>query len=284
MKRHTRSKPRQPRQGIHKTAAWGLLGFGVLLMLDSSTTPMIGRPLWAQWLVLLVAILLVGFGIWFYAKVVMVRWAERQPTELTAHGFFVSSLGGLGIGFGLMALSAFILIILGFYRVDGFRPFGVSQILTLGVLACASVFEELIMRGVALHALDRWLGWVPALILTSLLFGFMHALNPGATLFSCLAIAIEAGLMLGSIMVSRHNLWICIGFHIGWNLTEALLGIPVSGQNIYGFMVMKVQGPTLLTGGSFGIEASLIPVILGLLVSAAFLLCRGRDTMIGSRT
>ncbi|MCT6901443.1 MAG: hypothetical protein M3Z40_10400 [Bifidobacterium sp.] len=49
-------------------------------------------------------------------------------------------------------------------------------------------------------------------------------------------------------------------------------------------MVMKVQGPTLLTGGSFGIEASLIPVILGLLVSAVFLLCRGRDIMIGSRT
>ena len=95
MKRHTRSKPCQPRQGMHKTAAWGLLGFGVLLMLDSSTTPMIGRPLWAQWLVLLVAVLLVGFGIWFYAKVVMVRWAERQPTELTAHSFFVSSLGGL---------------------------------------------------------------------------------------------------------------------------------------------------------------------------------------------
>ncbi|MDT7508033.1 hypothetical protein QRX42_06235 [Bifidobacterium sp. H6bp22N] len=112
----------------------------------------------------------------------------------------------------------------------------------------------------------------------------MHALNPGATLFSCLAIAIEAGLMLGSIMVSRHNLWICRGFHIGWNFTEALLGIPVSGQNIYGFMVMKVQGPTLLPGGSFGIEASLIPVILGLLVSAVFLLCRGRDIMIGSRT
>ena len=70
----------------------------------------------------------------------------------------------------------------------------------------------------------------------------MHALNPGATLFSCLA------------------------------------------KHIYGFMVMKVQGPTLLTGGSFGIEASLIPVILGLLVSAVFLLCRGRDIMIGSRT
>ncbi|MBI0124578.1 hypothetical protein H3U93_03230 [Bifidobacterium sp. W8115] len=48
----------------------------------------------------------------------------------------------------------------------------------------------------AFHALDRWLGWVPALTLTSLLFGLMHALNPGATLFSCLAIAIEAGLML----------------------------------------------------------------------------------------
>ena len=63
MKRHTQSNSRPPRQGIHKTAAWGLLGFGVLLMLDSSTTPMIGRPLWAQWLVLLVAILLMGFGI-----------------------------------------------------------------------------------------------------------------------------------------------------------------------------------------------------------------------------
>ena len=132
---------------------------------------MSGNPLWAQWLMLLVAILLMVFGIWFYAKVVMARWAERQPTELTAHGFFASSLGGRGIGFGLMALSAFILIILGFYSVDGFRPFGVSQILTLAVLACASVFEELIMRGVALHALDRWLGWVPALTLTSLLSG-----------------------------------------------------------------------------------------------------------------
>ncbi|AYJ48814.1 hypothetical protein D8W71_11250 [Rhodococcus sp. P1Y] len=42
-----------------------------------------------------------------------------------------------------------------------------------------------------------------------------------------------------------------------------LLGIAISGHREPGLFLTTAHGPALLTGGTFGLEASIIPVFVG---------------------
>ncbi len=44
--------------------------------------------------------------------------------------------------------------------------------------------EEVLFRGIALRLLDDWLGTWSALLITSVIFGFIHIANPGNGLWS----------------------------------------------------------------------------------------------------
>jgi membrane protease YdiL (CAAX protease family) len=66
--------------------------------------------------------------------------------------------------------------------------------------------------------------------LAAAIFGLVHALNPGATVVSTAAIAIEGGLLLAAAYALIRNLWLPIGLHFGWNFTEGgIFGASVSG-------------------------------------------------------
>jgi membrane protease YdiL (CAAX protease family) len=96
-------------------------------------------------------------------------------------------------------------------------------------------------------------------ILSALIFGFLHIWNPNATLFSSVSIALTAGVILAMLYVITRRLWVPIGLHIGWNLTlGGVYGAPVSGGEPGGIVVSDFTGPDWLTGGAFGPEASII--------------------------
>ena len=42
-----------------------------------------------------------------------------------------------------------------------------------------------------------------------------------------------------------------------------IFDIPVSGNDAHGLVEAKLSGPILLTGGGFGLEASLISIVIG---------------------
>ena len=95
--------------------------------------------------------------------------------------------------------------------------------------------------------------------LAALFFGAAHIFNPGATLWSSAAIAIEAGLLLAMIYHVTRSLWACIGLHAAWNIMQGTLyGIPVSGSKADGWLVSMRTGPDWLSGGVFGAEASVV--------------------------
>jgi len=54
-------------------------------------------------------------------------------------------------------------------------------------------------------------------------------------------------------------------------MLEQLFGIPVSGHIDPSLLIATTRGPAILTGGGFGLEASLIPVAVSLLLTAALL-------------
>jgi membrane protease YdiL (CAAX protease family) len=119
------------------------------------------------------------------------------------------------------------------------------------------------------------MGTWAALIISALFFGAVHLGNPGATLWSSLAIAIEAGLLFGLLYHVTRSLPLCMGLHAAWNFTQGTIyGIPVSGTDADGWLVSTRSGPDWLSGGVFGAEASVVALALcslctvGLLVMA----------------
>jgi membrane protease YdiL (CAAX protease family) len=211
--------------------------------------------------------------------------ARRRTPEIAARRAVPEALLGAAVGLGFVAVSAAVVTALGGYT---FRVADVDLLAVvapiLAVTVGAAVTEELTFRGFALQALERLLGSWTALAVTALFFGLTHLFNPGATAWSALAIAIEAGGLLGAAFLWRRNLWFVIGLHFAWNATVALLGIPVSGHAAPGLLVADVSGPSILTGGAFGIEGSLVTVALGALIAAPMLvLARRRGTLLPAR-
>lgn len=71
--------------------------------------------------------------------------------------------------------------------------------------------------------------------LDAVLFGAGHIPNPGATVFTTAAIALEAGIMLAAFYALTGRLWVSIGFHAAWNFTQGyIFGAAVSGGDCGG--------------------------------------------------
>ena len=119
---------------------------------------------------------------------------------------------------------------------------------------------------------DRW-GTAVALLVSALIFGFVHISNNNATVWSSLAIAVEAGLLLGAAYKWSGTLWVPIGIHWSWNYFQGpIFGFAVSGNGTQSLITPAIQGSDWLTGGSFGAEASIPAFVLGLALAIVFLL------------
>jgi hypothetical protein len=79
--------------------------------------------------------------------------------------------------------------------------------------------------------------------------------------------------LLAAAYVLTGRLWFPMGLHAGWNFSEgSLYGLSVSGFTAKNALTQgALTGPVLLTGGSFGPEASIIAVILCLGVAILLL-------------
>lgn len=202
-----------------------------------------------------------------------VRFYERRGLSEFSRPGALKELGvGLAIGAALFTGTIGVLAALGVYRVTGYGSAEnlVELLLIGGVLA--GVFEETLFRGVVFRILEEWLGTWIALIISAVLFGLIHLLNPNATLFGALSIILEAGVLLAAAYVVTRRLWLVIGLHAAWNFTQGgIFGVQVSGMPAKGLLRGTLSGPTWLSGGDFGAEASIVAVILCVSVAIAFL-------------
>jgi membrane protease YdiL (CAAX protease family) len=131
--------------------------------------------------------------------------------------------------------------------------------------------EEILFRGILFRYVEELAGSWAALIVTSALFGFAHILNPHATWYSSLAIAIEAGLLLGGAYMLTRSLWLPIGLHAAWNFTQGeIFGVPVSGGAVHGLLRSRLVGAPLLSGAGFGLEGSVIAVVIATAAGVCF--------------
>jgi hypothetical protein len=100
-------------------------------------------------------------------------------------------------------------------------------------------------------------------VVSSLVFGLTHLINPEATLEGALFIAVEAGILLAAAYMLTRRLWLSIGFHVAWNYTQsAIFSSIVSGNEAaQGLFRSTVNGPDFLTGGKFGVESSVFSLL-----------------------
>ncbi len=119
-------------------------------------------------------------------------------------------------------------------------------------------WEELVFRGVVLQNIIKGMGLVWAVIISSILFGLVHAGNPDATILSSLMIAFIT-LQLIYAYLKTGQLWLPIGLHLGWNFFQAsVFGFASSGQTSPTMIMQNPIGPDWLSGGSFGAEGSIL--------------------------
>lgn len=267
-------------------------------MMNAKVSPVKKRPLWKWALVLLASVIL---GVMGYALLQFLALADNDlhPIAITLAVAAVLGLYALGvklmeghwprdlglgkllphtmlgwlIGFVYMTLVSSTIVALGNATVDVRGTVWEEICWWLLVFLTVAVGEEMIFRGIIFRQIDeRWNTWT-ALIVSALLFGFIHLPNNGATWWSSLAIAIEAGLMLGAAYKWSGSLWLPIGIHWAWNFTQGnVFGASVSGNVAGGSLLeMQVNGPDIITGGDFGPEASIVAVTLGIIYTLVFL-------------
>lgn len=183
--------------------------------------------------------------------------------ELAGPGKLRELGAGLVWGTALVCAVVAVLAAVGAYRV---AAVGWDKGILIGLVAgiMGGVGEELLFRGVLLRLLEAWLGSWWALAVTAVLFGAMHLSNAGATPVGAAAIALEAGILLGACYLVTRRLWLAIGLHAAWNFVQGgIFGSDISGAvNSRGLFEASFSGPDLLTGGSMGVEGSLVAVVI----------------------
>ncbi|MFI5845162.1 lysostaphin resistance A-like protein [Catenuloplanes sp. NPDC051500] len=217
---------------------------------------------------------LVTGGLTLLAYRVIVGWLEQRPVTEAEPATLLPGVGrGTLAGIGLFTLTIVVIALLGGYRIGGWGSFG-AMVATFGLMCGVAVVEEILLRGIVFRILEQWAGTAIALAVSGLIFGALHLFNDGATIWGALAIAAEAGIMLGAAYVATRSLWLPIGLHLGWNFAElGLFGSTVSGSSLKdgGLVRGLATGHDAISGGAFGPEASIVAVTAGVAVSVVLL-------------
>jgi uncharacterized protein len=186
---------------------------------------------------------------------------------------------GAALGWGLVVLAILPMTLAGTLDIQFWtqsRAFGLL-LLNLVTLATAALVEEVAFRGYPFRRLIEAIGPVAATILMSLLFGFVHILNPSATWTSTF-VTMLAGLLLSVAWLRTRGLWLGWGFHFAWNASMGILfGLPISGINNFSSIVeTRTIGHPGLTGGNYGPEGAGFTAIV-LLIGIVILVRITRD-------
>ncbi len=200
----------------------------------------------------------------FVVMKVLVRHLGEMPRDdLPLASALPQTGAGLLAGGWLITMCVGIAWVLGVYMIDGWGGSESAAMIFLQAGLVAGFVEEVLLRGILFRFVEEFAGSWIALLISSLAFGFLHHANDNATLFSSIAIAIEAGILLGAAYMYTRSLWLAVGIHAGWNVVQGYIwDVPVSGFQVDGLVDARLEGSALLSGGAFGLEASVIALVV----------------------
>lgn len=207
------------------------------------------------------------------AYALYVRLVEmRAASELAGRYAPREGLLGLAGGAALVSIVVGALALIGVYHIEGLHLGAEGLGAALGQMIFVGVFEELLTHAIILRILERAIGTWAALAISSALFGLAHLPGNGIDALA-MAVAVVAGAFLGAAYLATRRLWLCMALHIGWNFTlGSIFSISVSGhERTAGLITGSLSGPAWLTGGAYGLEGSLLTLVLLLGAGAGLL-------------
>ncbi len=260
-------------------SGWGFLLYLAmvlaLFMTARRLNPVLHRLAGTVWLYLAQEIVVVICAL--LPAVAMSRIESRSVGVygLPARGAF-GKMFVWGVIWGFVALSLLLVALRGshaFYfgsvGVHGVRALKLALFWALMFLL-VGFFEEFLFRGYALFTLRRGIGFWPAALALSALFGLVHLGNQGESWRGALAAGL-IGLFFCFTVLRTGNLWFAVGLHASWDWAESYFyGVPDSGTMVQGHLLnASFHGPAWLTGGTVGPEGSvLVFVVIGILFAA----------------
>ncbi|HEU5494170.1 TPA: CPBP family intramembrane metalloprotease [Streptococcus pneumoniae] len=215
---------------------------------------------------------LLAFGFILNTVFRWTRKVEKRPIRTLGfyrENFLSNLLKGFSLGLALFLLTLLGLVALGQYRLDSIHLDTYSLAFTLFTIPfwiLQGTAEELVTRAWLIPQLAKRTNLKVAIIISSSLFTLLHLGNPGITFLSAIDLFLF-GVAMSLYLLKTDTIG---GIHGAWNFAQGnLFGVLVSGQSS-GTSIMKFtpQGnQDWLSGGSFGIEGSIVSsIILFLLI------------------
>jgi membrane protease YdiL (CAAX protease family) len=209
----------------------------------------------------------------FVLYAVLVQKRSLRGLGFAVKGIKIAKEYGLGLLIGLVMMFA---VVLGEILVGGVEFTGISlsvnivpMILLIFVgYMIQGMEEEVMTRGFLMISIARrypvWVG----VLTNALLFGLLHLLNPGATAFSVINTVLH-GILYSMFFLKRDSIWLDGGVHSGWNFSQScIFGQSTSGMPLMA-SVFSMTTPTeksFLTGGDYGLEASIFSTAVSVIV------------------
>lgn len=216
------------------------------------------------------------------------RLLDKRSLVSLGLSFNIAAFKDLIFGFAISGLMAglffFIVLIFDLIEFNGFnlgsasshvdQPFNyvtfisVFSLASLFVLLLEHIFvgywEELVFRGYLFQNMIDGMGLKVAIIISCLIYGLLHAMNPNAGLLSSVIIILFGFLRIYGYLLTK-TLFLSIGMHIGWNFFQGpIFGFAASGHQMASFINQTPAGKSWLSGGEFGPEGSIIiiPIVV----------------------
>ncbi len=200
----------------------------------------------------------------FSTAALMARFEERRfgVYGLPGRGAFRGHFWQ-GVLWGFAMITAMIVLI----RAFGGFSFGRFALGDLAILRYAVLwgvvflavgfFEEFFFRGYTQFTLATGIGFWPAAIVLSGLFGMAHLMNPGEGPVGALSVFV-IGMFFCLTLKRTGSLWFAVGMHAAFDWGESFFySVPNSGVVAPGHLFeSSLHGPRWITGGSVGPEGS----------------------------
>ena len=210
-----------------------------------------------------------------------------QKRKLRTLGFVKKNmvkeyLLGLLLGFLFFSACVGLAVLTGGLKFDGISKtfsFGVFILYLLGYMV-QGMSEEILCRGYFLGSYARRYPVYAAVLANALLFAALHLLNSGITVLAFINLTLF-GIFASLYFIRRGSIWGIGAFHSSWNLVQGnFYGIRVSGMesSCTLFSMTPVEGKELFSGGAFGIEGSLICLLIYSAGIVWLLLSKNKDS------
>ncbi|HEM5231513.1 TPA: CPBP family intramembrane metalloprotease [Streptococcus suis] len=212
---------------------------------------------------------LLAFTFISLAIIIWARFVEKSPwlgLGMTKKGAFKDFILGWGIGAAMLITCVLLMWGFGAIRISSvqFSPqlFGEFLVLVLA-WSVQGTTEELLTRGWMFSSLSAKHNIPVGILVSSLFFTFLHLGNDGLSLIPLLDLTLFA-ILACLVMLKTGNLWVISGIHAAWNCFQGnVFAFPVSGtQAGQAFIAVETSGPDWLSGGAFGVEGSIISLLI----------------------